>query len=69
MKHLISFPDGLEWLLLLVLLLPLTALVDILRSNFSKAENKIIWVLIVIFLPLLGSILYFIMGRNQKATI
>jgi len=41
------------------------ALVDILRSNFEGNE-KLLWVLLIIFLPFLGTILYFIIGRNKK---
>ena len=47
------------------LLLPLIALVDILRSNF-QANNKLIWVVVVVFTNILGSILYFLIGRNQR---
>jgi len=49
----------------LVLLLPLIALIDIIRSEF-EGNNKLLWVLIVLFLPFLGSILYFLLGRDQK---
>jgi len=41
------------------------ALVDILRSNF-QGNDKVVWVIVVIFFPLLGSILYFIIGRSRK---
>ncbi len=41
------------------------ALVDILKSEFT-GSNKIIWVLVVLFLPLIGSILYFVIGKKQK---
>ncbi|MFZ6008459.1 MAG: PLDc N-terminal domain-containing protein [Nitrospirota bacterium] len=41
------------------------AFVDILRSEF-KGNNKLIWLLAVIFVPLIGSIAYFIIGRKQK---
>ena len=41
------------------------ALVDILRSDFEGNE-KLIWVLLVIFLPFLGSLLYFTIGRSRK---
>ncbi len=50
---------------LLLLVLPVIALVDIIRNEFT-GNNKLIWVLIVIFFNILGSILYFIMGKNQK---
>ena len=56
-------------ILLLFFLLPtilwIIALVDILKSNFQK-DNKLIWILVVVFLPIIGAILYFIIGRKQK---
>lgn len=53
--------------LLFVLFVPiwLIALVDILRNDF-KGNDKLIWLLAIIFVPLLGPILYFILGRKQK---
>ena len=50
---------------LFALLLPIIALIDILRSDF-KGNDKIIWVLLVIFMNLLGTLLYFIIGSRQK---
>lgn len=41
------------------------AFVDILRSEFT-GNNKLVWLLAVIFVPLAGSIAYFIIGRKQK---
>ena len=43
----------------------LIALVDILRSDF-EGNDKIVWVLVVILFPFLGSILYFVIGRSRK---
>ena len=54
-------------LILLPAVLWIIALVDILKSNFQES-NKIIWVLVVIFLPILGAILYFFIGKTQKIT-
>ena len=42
------------------------ALIDILKSDFRDTNGKIIWVLVVIFLPVIGSILYFLIGKSQK---
>lgn len=42
------------------------ALVDILRSTFSDIAIKIIWFLLVFCLPLLGFILYVIIGKSTK---
>jgi hypothetical protein len=46
-------------------LLLLFALIDLLRSNF-KGYDKLVWALVVIFIPVIGAILYFVIGRNQK---
>jgi len=51
----------------LPLLLMILALINIVRSDFKDSNNKLIWALAVIFLPLIGSLLYFLFGRNQKA--
>lgn len=50
---------------LFALLLPIFALIDILRSDF-KGNDKIIWVLLVLFMNLFGTLLYFIIGAKQK---
>ncbi|MCF6168597.1 PLDc N-terminal domain-containing protein [Lutibacter sp.] len=41
------------------------ALIDILKSKFER-NNKLVWVLVVLFLNLLGAILYFTIGKKQK---
>ena len=46
-------------------LLPLLEIVDIVRSRF-EGNMQLIWVIIVVCFNLIGAILYFIMGRNQK---
>lgn len=58
------------FIVLLFVLLPtvlwIAALVDIIKSDFKDSNNKIIWILIVILVPIIGSILYFLMAKNQK---
>jgi hypothetical protein len=49
----------------LMIVLPILALVDILRSQFN-GNDKLIWVLVILFLPVIGSILYLSIGKNQK---
>jgi len=46
-------------------LIPLLALVDIVRSRF-EGNMQLIWVIIVVFFNVIGSILYFIIGQKQK---
>jgi uncharacterized membrane protein YdjX (TVP38/TMEM64 family) len=41
------------------------ALIDIVKNEFS-GNNKIVWLLVVLFGNLLGTILYFVIGRKQK---
>jgi len=60
------------WQLILILIavflgfLPtLIALIDILRSKF-EGNNKLVWVLVVLFLNFFGAVLYFIIGRGQR---
>jgi Phospholipase_D-nuclease N-terminal len=45
----------------------LWVLIDILKSEFT-GSNKIVWLLAVILLPLLGAVLYWFIGREQKVT-
>jgi hypothetical protein len=44
------------------------ALIDILRSEFTR-NNKMVWLIVVLFTNLFGTILYFLIGREQKIKI
>ncbi len=46
-------------------IIPLIALIDILRNEFT-GNNKIIWVLVILFIPIFGALLYLIIGRKQR---
>ncbi len=50
---------------LVPLVLWLVALIDILRNEFT-GSNKLIWLLVVTFFPLIGAVLYYLIGRSQK---
>ena len=68
MTFLFLFGGGIIITLLVVLfifLIPLLALISALMSDFPGNE-KILWVLIILFLPFLGSVLYFLIGRNKR---
>lgn len=52
-------------LVLITLIIPIFALVDILRNEFS-GNNKLIWLLVLVFFNIIGAILYFILGSKQK---
>lgn len=40
---------------------------DVVSSKFGGNNDKLVWVLIVIFLPLIGMILWFLMGRKTAS--
>lgn len=46
----------------------LYALADVVRNRFRQFSIKIIWVLILCFFPPLGTLLYFLVGREQRVT-
>lgn len=58
-------PQEILLVLLFGLILPIAAIVDIVRNDF-EGNNKLIWVLIVIFFNIIGSVLYFLIGRKQR---
>ncbi|WP_421893579.1 PLDc N-terminal domain-containing protein [Marinoscillum sp.] len=57
------------FVILLFLVLPgiiwLWALIDALRNEFN-GSNKLVWILLILFLPFLGALLYLVIGRNQR---
>ncbi|WP_299528312.1 PLD nuclease N-terminal domain-containing protein [uncultured Lutibacter sp.] len=59
------------WQIVIILLaiigivLTISALVNILKSEF-KGNDKIVWVLVVLFFNLVGAILYFTIAKNKK---
>jgi len=53
------------FVVLFIFLLPLLALISALMNDFPGNE-KILWVLIILFLPFLGSVLYFLIGRDKR---
>lgn len=56
-----------EFLLaILILVFDVAAIVDAIRGRLA-IEKKILWILLILFLPVLGMILYFLLGRPEKA--
>ncbi len=50
---------------LLLLVLLVLAVLDLIKKPYPM-EKKLIWGAIIFFIPFLGAILYFIIGRNGK---
>ncbi|HJW13515.1 MAG TPA: PLDc N-terminal domain-containing protein [Thermoanaerobaculia bacterium] len=53
---------------LLVTVLDVIALVSLLKSGADTA-TKILWALLIVLLPLLGMVLYFLMGPGRRKII
>ena len=49
---------------LVVFILDIIAAVEILTGSKSVG-NKVLWLLVIFFLPVLGMILYFLLGRGK----
>jgi TonB family protein len=54
---------------LIPLIFAVIALVSILKSQFPGTNDKIIWTIVSIFVPIIGPILYFVLGRKQRTQI
>jgi hypothetical protein len=52
--------------ILFPIILIVYCLLDITRSTFQDSANKIIWALIVLLAPVIGSLAYLMWGRKQK---
>jgi hypothetical protein len=48
------------------LALMITALVHVLRHKNYRFGNRILWVVIVVFVEIIGPILYFTIGRGEE---
>ncbi|RUT77685.1 PLDc N-terminal domain-containing protein [Ancylomarina longa] len=55
------------WLIvsIIAIVLPALAIIDILRRDLLGI-NKLFWILVVLFAPLLGAIIYFYNRRTYK---
>jgi hypothetical protein len=42
-------------------------LIDAITNKGLRDGEKILWVLVIIFLPLIGSIIYFFVGRSKRS--
>jgi hypothetical protein len=61
----IGGPQLLLLLALPILIITLIALIDVLKSKF-KGNDKLIWIVLILFLTIFGALLYFIIGKGQK---
>lgn len=49
--------------------LTIAALIIVLKSSFKDSTAKLIWALVIILIPTVGVIPYFLIGRKQRENI
>lgn len=49
---------------LLVLVFDIIAIVDVLKSSMDT-DKKALWVILILVLPVVGMVLYFLIGKKQ----
>jgi hypothetical protein len=55
-------------LILIYAALPIIALITLLPKNYIDKTVKLIWVVVIVFVPIIGAILYFLIGPVNKRT-
>jgi hypothetical protein len=53
--------QGIIWLI--VLIIDIVVILDIIRST-KDMEKKVLWIIAVVLLPVLGPILYYVIGKK-----
>ena len=48
---------------IIILIIDVVVILDIIRGN-KDTEKKVLWIIAVIFLPILGPILYYLIGKK-----
>jgi len=42
------------------------ALHDVIKNDFSTSRHKSVWILLLVFVPPIGLVLYWVVGVNQR---
>jgi hypothetical protein len=60
-----------ESLIILVLSVPfilmVIAILDLVKRNFNGPSEKVLWIFLIILIPVLGVLLYYIIGRRSSS--
>lgn len=65
----IGFPELvlIGFFVIIPLLLIIFSLRDLLKAQFVNKNEKIVWLLLVLLIPVLGALLYLLIGSGRKA--
>lgn len=71
MSNLLLFIGGIGVVEIFILLIPLLiwgyAIIEIVTGTFKDSIDKVVWLLAVLMIPVLGVILYYLIGRRKLA--
>ena len=54
---------------ILIVVLPIVSLFSLLKSTSKDSTTKLIWVLVIVLVPVVGSIFYYIIGKEQRIKV
>lgn len=66
MELLIEYLPLLIPIILIELALGVTALIHVLRHPHYKFGNKPVWIVVVLFVQIIGPVIYFVFGRGEE---
>lgn len=71
MLLLMNGPEGLVMMFFLsfilgALVLWIWCLIDVIKGAFKNDITKVIWIILLVSVPVIGVVLYLVMGREQK---
>ena len=49
---------------LFIFILDIIAIMDVIKSSLDSGK-KVLWILLILFLPVLGMVLYFLLGKKS----
>lgn len=65
---LLNMPGDAMWMFIILMgIIPFLCIIDVMRSDFRYSNVKPIWCALIVFLPLIGPLLYWWIGTEQKA--
>lgn len=71
MSNLLLFIGGIGVVEMFILLIPLLiwgyAVIEIVTGTFKDSIDKVVWLLVVLMIPVLGVIFYYLIGRRKLA--
>lgn len=66
MSDLVTYLPILSPIILVQVVLALTALVHVLKHPHYRFGNKAVWILVVLFIQIIGPVVYFIFGKGEE---